>query len=188
MKKRWVIATLEAHELQKQINKTKHERGRKLLESRITKTYLESWVDLDNKEAILVCAKDYVSDKVKGEIDDMCKSILTSYSQIKKVDVYGYSAVIETVENGEMKFPPKSSIIQPEIVSANDNIPSIIINGIDEIHCDKETREDTQTFFDLRDSTLQQMGREPTLETGGDIEAGEIRIIVEAEQANKDLM
>lgn len=177
MKTRHVITTFEVHEIQKQLNKTKHKKARELLESRLKSTYLESYVDLEKKKATLICNRDYASDKVKENINEMCKEILDNYPQIKIVDVYGYTELIKAGKNG-MEFP-KSSVLQPELENDNNSIPSFVINGIDEIHCDKDTREDAQIFMDLKDNTLQKLGFAPVSEMVGDREAGEIRIIIE---------
>ncbi|MDQ3839350.1 MAG: hypothetical protein M3297_08785 [Thermoproteota archaeon] len=83
MKRRKFIATPEVLEFQKRINATKHERRRKLLESSLTKTYLESWVDLDNNKAVLLCTKDRVSGMVKGQIEDMARSIMNTSVKLK---------------------------------------------------------------------------------------------------------
>src|SRR5215217_2525315 len=113
MKRRNIISTYEAADIQKQLNRTKHEKARKLLESHLKSTYLESYVDLDKNKAILICNRDYASDKVKENINEMCKEILTKYPQIDIVDVYGYTEFINAGKNG-MEFP-KSSIIRPEV-------------------------------------------------------------------------
>lgn len=179
MKKRTTIATFEAKEIQDQINRTKHERGRQLLESKLKSTYLESYVDLQVKKAVIICTRDYITDKVKEELEDIVKCTMTDY-QIEKVDWYGYSELVKAVKGGEMEFPPKSSIIQPEIAESGNEMPSIIVNGIDEIHCDADTKKDVQTLYDLKDSILQKLGFDPTSKMSGDDEAGEIRIIIEA--------
>lgn len=178
-KRRKFISTPEALELQKRINSTKHERARKLLESHITRTYVESWVDLDNNKAILLCAKDRVSGIVKGQIEDMAQSIMNTYSQIERVDLYGYSETMKAIESGELKFPLKSSVIHPETVGESNNIPSMVVNDTNEMQYDKDTKEDVEKLFDLRDNAFQKMGLEPTLTPDGDQETGEIRVIIE---------
>jgi hypothetical protein len=178
MKKRTTIATFEAKEVQDQINRTKHERGRELLEAKLKTTYLESFVDLQKKKGVIICTRDYVTDKVTEALEDMVKCTMADY-QVEKVDWYGYSELVKAVKGGEMEFPPKSSIMQPEIEDTSNEIPSVIVNGIDEIHCDAETRKDVQTLYDLKDSALQKMGFDPTSQMSGDEEAGEIRIIIE---------
>jgi hypothetical protein len=89
-----------------------------------------------------------------------------------------------------MKFPPKSSILRPEIVDENkaiiNNVPIILLNGLDEIHCDKYTKEEAEIFFDLRDKAFQKMKFEPTSQTSGDIETGEIRIVIETKDTAKN--
>jgi hypothetical protein len=176
MKRRKFIATRDAFELQKRISASEDERRRKMLESSFTKTYLESWVNLDNNKATLLCTKDRVSDVVKGHIEDMVKSIMITYSKIDRVNIYGYSETIKSIKSGELKFALKSSIIRPKIVGESSDIPLMIANDINKIQYDKDTEENVGTFLDLRDNIFQKMGFEPTLTPSEDQEAGEIRI------------
>ena len=142
MKKRKVIATFEAADIQKQLNTVKYKRARKLLESRLSNTYLESFIDLDTVKAMIwIPYQSYVSDRVMEEIHGMVLSIMEKYPQIHKVDVYGRDAIIDAIKAGEFKEFPKSSIIRPKLEEQIDLIPSIMVNNTSLIHCDKETRE-----------------------------------------------
>lgn len=63
MKKRIVVATFEAADIQKQLNTVNHKRARELLESRLSSTYLESFIDFyqNNRLGIMMytCIKTY---------------------------------------------------------------------------------------------------------------------------------
>lgn len=182
MKKRNVIATFEVLDIQKQLNAVKHKRARKLLESRLRSTYIESFIDLNTSEAVIwIPYQSYVSDRVMEEIHSMVVSIMEKYPRIQKVDIYGRDAIIEAIKASVFKKIPRSSIIRPELEEQNkDVIPSIMVNNTNLIHCDKETREQTEAFLDLRDNSLLKMKKEPGLSSErGDLEAGEIRIIIE---------
>ncbi len=111
----------------------------------------------------------------------MVHSIMEKYPQIQKVDVYGGDAIIEAIETGKFKRFPKSSIIRPELEELNtDVLPSIMVNNTNLIHCDQETKEQAEAFLDLKDNTLLKMKKEPGISSKrGDLEAGEIRIIIE---------
>ena len=55
-----------------------------------------------------------------------------------------------------------------------------MVNNTNLIHCDQDTKEQTESFLDLKDNTLLKMKKEPGISSGqGDLEAGEIRIIIE---------
>lgn len=65
MKKRKVIAIFEATCIQKQLNTVKHKRARELLESHLSSTYLEAYIDLDTIKAVIwIPYQSYVSDSV----------------------------------------------------------------------------------------------------------------------------
>lgn len=181
MKKRYYETTFEATDIQKQLNSVKHERARKMLEARLHSTYLESFVNLEKPEAVIwIPYTSYVSDKVMEVVESMVLSIMNNYPQIKKVDIYGRDAIIEAIEKGEIKQFPKSSTIQPKIEEEDSILPSIVVNNVDYIHTDKETKEQTNLLMDLKDQALLGMGKEPGIENEqGDLEAGEIRIINE---------
>ena len=182
MKKRIVVATFEAADIQKQLNTVNHKRARELLESRLSSTYLESFIDLDALKAVIwIPFQSYVSDRVMEEIHGMVLSVMEKYPQIQKVDVYGRDAIIEAIKTGEFKEIPKTSIVQPELEEQNkDVIPSIMVNDTNLIHCDEETKEQVESFLDLKDNTLLKMKKEPGPSSErGDLEAGEIRIIIE---------
>jgi hypothetical protein len=68
MKKRQIIHTFEAKEIQHQINECKHDRARKLLDSRLRSTYMDSYVDLERKKATVLIMKDYLSAKAKEHL------------------------------------------------------------------------------------------------------------------------
>ena len=97
------------------------------------------------------------------------------------VDVYGRDAIIEAIKAGEFKEFPKSSIRRPELEEPNkDIIPTIRVNNENLAHSNKETREEAEAFLDLKDNTLLKMKKEPGISSErGDLEAGEIRIIIE---------
>ena len=182
MKKRTIIATFEAADIQKKLSIVKHKRARELLESRLRSTYIESFIDLDVLKAVIwIPYQSYVSDRVMEEIHGMVLSIIEKYPQIQKVDVYGRDAIIEAIKTGEFKEIPKTSIVQPELEEQNkDVIPSIMVNDTNLIHCDEETKEQVESFLDLKDNTLLKMKKEPGPSSErGDLEAGEIRIIIE---------
>lgn len=182
MKKRTIIATFEAADIQKKLSIVKHKRARELLESRLRSTYIESFIDLDGLKAVIwIPYQSYVSDRVMEEIHGMVLSIMEKYPQIQKVDVYGRDAIIEAIKTGEFKEIPKTSIVQPELEEQNkDVIPSIMVNDTNLIHCDEETKEQVESFLDLKDNTLLKMKKEPGPSSErGDLEAGEIRIIIE---------
>ena len=143
MKKRTIIATFEAADIQKKLSIVKHKRARELLESRLRSTYIESFIDLDVLKAVIwIPYQSYVSDRVMEEIHGMVLSIIEKYPQIQKVDVYGRDAIIEAIKTGEFKEIPKTSIVQPELEEQNkDVIPSIMVNDTNLIHCDEETKE-----------------------------------------------
>ena len=182
MKKRTIIATFEAADIQKKLSIVKHKRARELLESRLRSTYIESFIDLDVLKAVIwIPYQSYVSDRVMEEIHGMVLSIIEKYPQIQKVDVYGRDAIIEAIKTGEFKEIPKTSIVQPELEEQNkDVIPSIMVNDTNLIHCDEETKEQVESFLDLKDNTLLKMKKEPGPSSErGVLEAGEIRIIIE---------
>ena len=55
-----------------------------------------------------------------------------------------------------------------------------MVNDTNLIHCDEETKEQVESFLDLKDNTLLKMKKEPGPSSErGDLEAGEIRIIIE---------
>lgn len=54
MKKRQVIVSFEAKDIQLQIAKAKHKGAKDLLEFRLRTTYLESMVDLEKKRARII--------------------------------------------------------------------------------------------------------------------------------------
>ena len=60
----------------------------------------------------------------------------------------------------------------------SDVLPSIVINDTPEAHCDASTKEEANAFLDVKDSALQKLGFEPTIEYG-DKQAGNIVIVVE---------
>ena len=69
MKKRTIIATFEAADIQKKLSIVKHKRARELLESRLRSTYIESFIDLDGLKAVIwIPYQSYVSDRVMEEI------------------------------------------------------------------------------------------------------------------------
>ena len=104
MKKRKVIATCDAADIQKQLNTVKHRRARELLESRLSSTYLECFIDLDALKAVIwIPYQSYVSDSVMEEIHSMVLFIMEKYPQIQKVDVYGRDVIIESIKAGKFK-------------------------------------------------------------------------------------
>jgi hypothetical protein len=147
---------------------------------------VESFIDLDAlKVVIWVPYQSYVSEAVMEEINDMVLSIKREYPKIERVDAYGRDAIIEAFETGEFKQIPKSSIIQPELEGDKDAVQQIMIDGTDLIHHDKETKSKVEVFMDLYDNVLQKMNKAPAIEHG-DIEAGEIRIIIETVNTPKN--
>ncbi len=69
MKERKFLSTFEAADIQKQLITVKHKRGRELLESRLSYTYLESFIDLDILKAMIwIPYQSYVSVRVMEEI------------------------------------------------------------------------------------------------------------------------
>ena len=106
MKHRQVIATFEVQELQKQINRCKHERTKKLLESRIRTTYMESYVDLEKKEAIVLCMENQLSDNAEEHLkSDIIDYIVREYQiKIDKIKVHTRDAFSAALEAG-MSFP-----------------------------------------------------------------------------------
>lgn len=178
MKKRQVISTFEAQELQNQINHCKHERARKLLESRLRKTYMESFVDLDKKEATVLCMENHLSDKSKEHLQyDIIDYIIREYQiDISNIKVYTQAVFSAALESGT-PFP-KSSIIKPEIVGDSDEMPITLVNDRPEAQSNPDIRERVDSFLDLKDNTLQKLGFEVISESGY-IEAGNIVIVVE---------
>ena len=67
-----------AQVLRKKIEKSKHEKARKLMESHLIHIYIESYIDLEKKEANILCfSKRKPSEKLKKEyISEMAQSIL----------------------------------------------------------------------------------------------------------------
>lgn len=139
MKKRKVIAIFEATCIQKQLNTVKHKRARELLESHLSSTYLEAYIDLDTIKAVIwIPYQSYVSGSVIKKYIVWRYLLWKKYPQIQKVDIYGRDAIIEAIKTGEFKELPKSSIIRPELEEQNkDVIPSIMVNNTNLIHCER---------------------------------------------------
>ena len=70
MKRRYYVSTFEAHDIQKQITECKHDRAKKLLESRLNTTYMESFVDLENRKATIWILKDEISETCAEKLDE----------------------------------------------------------------------------------------------------------------------
>jgi hypothetical protein len=180
MKRSIYRTSFEAAEIQKQINNTKHERARKLLQSKLITTHIESFVDLDTSYAVIwVLNTSYGSKMIFDELKDMSQSIMKQYPKITKVDIYGHDAIMEEYDRGELKQFPKSSIIKPELEGDKDQLPLLMVDGIEYEYCDKETKKMAELFMDLRDNSFNEVNKKPVSESSGDLEAGEIRIITE---------
>lgn len=145
------------------------------------KTYLESFVDLDAEPeptGIILCNQDYGSRLVYQEIENMSQNIITKYPQVEaeNVTVYGYTKFLEEFENTGKPFP-KSTVI-----GKRGNEKEWMDPYLSQTVLSESQRE---LFFDLRDSVLERWGHNLTVESDSDIdanlEAGEIRIIIEAD-------
>jgi hypothetical protein len=179
MKNRQTIVSFGAQEVQKQINSVKNEHTKKKLQSRLFTTYLESYVDLDAEpkpQVVILCNRDRSSARTRAVMNHMINAIYEEYSQIDNVEVYGYTAFLEEYDNKDNPKPfPKSTVI-------SDHMEQI---GVDPIETDPHTRDELETFFDLRDSVFQKWNINPTLESHGNLEAGEIRVIIETVYESK---
>jgi hypothetical protein len=178
MKKRTTIVTPAAQEIQKQLQITKHEGARKLLESRLVNTYLESFVDLDAEPeptGTILCNTDYGSGLVFQEIEDMGHNIISKYPQVnaENITIYGYTEFLKEFENTGKPFPKSTDIGK---------------RGIEKEWMDPYFQQtilpesQREAFFDLRDSVLEKWKHNPTVESDSDddrLEAGEIRIVIE---------
>ena len=174
-KPRTTVLTEEAFDLQLLIARaTETEAGK--LEFRFITTYLESFVDLDAKPepvAVLICTEEYASDLVFREIDKMCNNIISNYPQVKKVTVYGRDALIREFDRPGATFP-KSTVIGPH--EHHDNDLELYMSMVE-----------TDTVFEVRDAIFKRdLKFQSTLPGNSDLEAGEIRIVIEAESSQSE--
>jgi hypothetical protein len=203
MKHRQTIHTFEAQELQSKINKSKHERARKILQSKLLTTYMESYVDLENKTAIVLLfnpgpdRKTYyktlylTDDNIRCYNENVADFIMREY-QISpdNIHVYSFSELKKALANGELKEFPKSSISRPATESEPENdteLPVIMVSDEDNntgqkslAQSSQEIKQEAETMFDLRDSNLVKLGMiDSGNNTNEDWEAGNIVIFTE---------
>lgn len=163
--------TEAAHDLQLQVARTTKPKAKKLLESRLITTYLESFVDLDAKPVptgVIICTQEYASSFVFKEMDKMNDNIVSKYPQVKNVTVYGRDAFIREFDKPGATFP-KSTVIGKYEPHDNDLETNM-------------SRVERDTFFDVRTTILER----DRIRHGGafgdsDLEAGEIRIVIEVD-------
>lgn len=182
MKNREFILTFDAEAIQKQINNCKHERAKKLLESRLVRTYMESYIDLEKKKATIIIGKNNVSNNAREYLKEMGDKVMHDY-KIEHIDVYTYSKFYQLLKSGKIEFP-KSSIIRPKLENDENTIPQVMIDGVSDIYSDTETRSRVEILYDVKDDTLQKMGFTSAIENN-DLEAGNIIIIVETKGESK---
>lgn len=198
LKSREIIVTPEALDIQNKINRSKHRRAIQLFESKLLTNYFESYVDLDKKSAIVLCftygpeKKTYYEDlkltdkTIKCLNENVIDFIVREYQiPADQIVLYTYDALKKAVESGKLKKWPRSSVIQPEIAYDNvdNSLLNIVITNV-EIKAltslsqkDGQTKQNVETVFDLRDKTLDKIGRSASYEE--DKEAGNIVIITE---------
>jgi hypothetical protein len=157
--------------VQLQISRTAKPKAKKLLEYRLITTYLESFVDLDAKPeptAVIICSQEYASAVVFREMDKMNDNIISNYPQVKNVTVYGRDAFIREFDKPGATFP-KSTVIGKYEPHDNDLATTI-------------SRVESDTLFDVIDAIFERDRiRHGRAIGNSDLEAGEVRIVIEAD-------
>ncbi len=171
MKKRLTISSFDTIEIQRQLSEGKlKERGRELLQKRLLMTYFESYVNLDKKDATVICSRDTISDRAIDQLNNEVIDFIVREYQIpeSKIITYFRTQFITAINNKTIEFP-KSSIIQPTIECGgegeNSEPATIVVHNVDTqtpqslFQADKELKEKMDNMFDLRDTELQKVGR-----------------------------
>jgi hypothetical protein len=185
MKRRHVVASIDAANIQAQIDGCKHKRGRELLERRLLRMYLESYVDLEKNKAVILAVGDYQSERVGEQLHKMVNNCMHDYPSITRVDAYGYEEAIQALKSGKLEWP-KSSIIQPEIEGEANQPLQVYINGIEYEKIGRQTKQGADKLISIAEQTAISFKLSPTYATG-DREAGEIRMIIETvEEVKKE--
>jgi hypothetical protein len=121
---------------------------------------------------VIFCTQEYVSSIVFRELDKMNDNIRSNYPQVKNVTVYGLNALIKVFGKRGTTFP-KSTIIGKYEPQDNE-LPTNM------------SRVESDTLFDIIDSIFERNRVRHNRAVGNsDLEAGEVRIVIEAESDAK---